>query len=385
MIIDGKVCMPLNVKTGEWDESLRFSESVAIFIPTLTAGGAERVASIIANEWADTRRVYVITYFDAPIFFVIDSRVKIFSLGFQPKRRAIRRMLDIVRAMWRLRLLIKRLRPVFVLSFMNKYNVFCLLALYGLRIPVIVSERGSPTEILPRIRVVARDILYPWASGLICQTRDGHDFITTQARVRYATVIPNPVRRIIDPGDRVAEKMILAVGRFVDAKGFDQLLKAVAAMSVTDWRLVLCGDGPLRTALEQQARTLGIAERVEFPGLVVDLAPYYRRAGIFAFSSLHEGFPNALAEALVSGLPCVSYDCPTGPSDLIINGESGLLIPVGEVAAMTAALNRLATDRNLAEQLGARAADLVERLDPACVSREYLAFCETVARRSVGV
>lgn len=364
----------------EWQTSMG-QRSVCIFIPTLTAGGAERVASLLADHWCETRRVVVVTYFDVPPFFAIDPRVEIICLGLTPHRPALGRVLDVVRAALRFRRIIGRLRPAFVLSFMNKYNAFCLVALRGLRIPVIVSERGSPTEALPRIRVVARDMLYPSAAGLICQTRDGHDFITAQTRLRAATVIPNPVRRVIDPAERNPDKIILAVGRFVEGKGFDQLLVAMAAMSVPGWRLILCGDGPLRAALEQQARTLGIEDGVEFPGLVGDLAPYYRRAGIFAFPSLHEGFPNALAEAMVSGLPCVSHDCPTGPSDLIEDGESGLLIPVGDVAAMTAALDRLAAGRDFAERLGARAADLVERLDPAHVSGQYLAFCETAARQ----
>ncbi len=351
-----------------------------IFIPTLTAGGAERVASLLANHWCDTRRVVVVTYFDAPHFFAIDPRVEILCLGLRAHRGAFARALDVARAALRFRRIVKDLCPAFVLSFMNKYNAFCLAALCGTRIPVIVSERGSPTETLPRVRVVARDMLYPSAAGLICQTRDGHDFITAQTRTRLAAVIPNPVRRVIDPADRTGEKTILAVGRFIGGKGFDQLLRAVAAMRVPGWSLILCGDGPLRAALEQQVHTLGIAERVEFAGLTRDLAPYYRRAGMFAFSSLHEGFPNALAEAMVSGLPCISYDCPTGPSDLIDDGASGLLIPVGDVAAMTAAFDRLAGDPDFAKRLGARAADLAARLDPAHVSAEYLAFCEAAAR-----
>ncbi len=353
-----------------------------IFIPTLTAGGAERVASLLANDWCRERRVIVVTYFNTLPFFAVDPRIEILCLGFQPNRPALGRVLDVVRAAQRFRRIIKRLRPTFVLSFMNKYNAFCLMALRGMRIPVIVSERGSPTEVLPRVRVAARDMLYPSAAGLICQTGAGYDFITAQTRVRAAIVIPNPVRRVIDPAERKPEKIILAVGRFIESKGFDQLVAAVAAMSVAGWRLILCGDGPLRTALEQQARRLGIEGGVEFPGLVGDLAPYYRRAGIFAFSSLHEGFPNALAEAMVSGLPCVSYDCPTGPSDLIEDGESGLLIPVGDVAAMTAALDQLAVDRDFAERLGTQAAKLAVCLDPVHVSRQYLAFCETAARRS---
>lgn len=353
---------------------------LCIFIPTLTAGGAERVASILANHWCEARRIIIITYFRGPAFFEIDPRVTIECLGLQPNRGSIRRILDVVTASWRFRRLVGRLRPAFVLSFMNKYNAFCLAALGGSSVPVIVSERDSPIEKLPKARVIARDALYPLAAGLICQTERGREFITSRTNIRRAVVIPNPIDTIIEPGPRRAEKIILGVGRFVPKKGFDQLIAAFAAMSDDSWKLVLCGDGPLRAQLEAQAEALGVAGRTEFPGLLKDLRPHLSKAAIFAFPSLYEGFPNALAEAMVSGLPCVSYDCPTGPAELIDHGENGLLVPLGDVAGLTQCLNRLAQERAYAEQLGEQAALLGERLHPRRIAGEFLRFCEEAAR-----
>lgn len=351
-----------------------------IFIPTLTAGGAERVASQLANAWCESRRVVVVTYFDDPHFFELDPRVEVHCLGLRANRGRAGRSIDVVRAAIAFRRIVTRLGPAFVLSFMNKYNAFSLAALRGSGVPVIVSERGSPTEALPRIRVLARDQLYPHAAGVICQTRAGQDFITSRVAIRRATVIPNPVRRIIDPAEREPERIVLSVGRFVPSKAFDQLIDAFAGMQARDWRLVLCGDGPMRAELERKAQALGLGDRVEFPGLVSDLRPYYRRAGLFAFSSLHEGYPNALAEAVVSGLPCVSYDCPTGPSDMIAHEDSGLLVSVGDVPALTAALARVALDRGLAERFGAQAARQGESLDATQIAARFLAFCEQAVR-----
>lgn len=353
---------------------------LCVFIPTLTAGGAERVASILANYWCETHSVIVVTYFDDPAFFAIDHRVKIECLGFRSNRGVFGRNFDILAAVWRFRKLIKRLHPQFVLSFMNKYNVFCLAALSGLPVPVIVSERDSPTEELPRIRVLARDALYPHAAGLICQTERGRDFLTARTKVVRDVVIPNPVEPIIEPCPQEAENVILGVGRFVPKKGFDQLIDSFAAMNDCSWRLVICGDGPMHEQLRGQAEALGVAQRVEFPGLVKDLRPYLSKAAIFAFPSLYEGFPNALAEAMVSGLPCVSYDCPTGPAELIDHGENGLLVPVGDVKGFTQCLKRLAEDRTFAQQLGSNAALLAQRLRPARIAAEFLQFCEGAAQ-----
>jgi glycosyltransferase involved in cell wall biosynthesis len=262
---------------------------------------------------------------------------------------------------------------------MNKYNAFALASLWGSDVPVVVSERDSPKEILPRIRVWARDLLYPYAAGVICQTQAGRDFITSRISMRRATVIPNPVDRVIEPSERQRDRVVLGVGRFVQKKAFSQLIEAFANMEARDWRLVLCGDGPLRADLERDADTFGVSDRIEFPGLVADLRPYFLQAGLFALPSLSEGYPNALAEAMVSGLPCVSYDCATGPSDLITQEDNGLLVPVGDVEALAAALDRLASDSELAERLGARAALSAEHLNPGRIAELYLTFCEQAA------
>lgn len=353
--------------------------SVCIFIPTLTAGGAERVSSIIANEWSKRQAVVVLTYFEAPIFFDLDPRVAVFCLGMRPNQGRFRRVLDVLRAGWRMRRFVTRLRPAFVLSFMNKYNAFCLGSLRLAGVPVIVSERDSPREKLPRIREIARDALYPWAAGLIAQTKDGMRFIESRCRLRHVEVIPNPVHRIIDVSERAPEKIVLNVGRLVAKKGQSQLLAAFRQMRATDWRLVFCGDGPLRQALEAQARALGVEDRVEFLGEVTALAPQFRRAGIFAFPSLWEGYPNALAEAMVSGLPCISYDCSTGPSDIIDDGRNGILVPAGDIEALAAALDRLSEDEARARAMGVAASRLSEELDPERIAARYLAFCELAA------
>lgn len=354
----------------------------AIFIPTLTAGGAERVASILANQWSKKHPVIVFTYFDEPQFYKLNPQVKINCLGFRVDRAAFKRTINVIHALIRFRRLLFQVRPRFVLSFMNKYNAFCLAALTGTGIPVIVSERGSPTEKLPRLRVFARDSLYPRAAGVICQTNAGHHFIHSCCRLQRSTVIPNPVVALIDVKTRQPQQTILNVSRFVHGKAHDHLLRAFAQMAVKGWRLVLCGDGPCRDALEQQARALGIADRIEFAGLVQDLRPYFRRAGMFAFSSLHEGYPNALAEAMLAGLPCVSYDCPTGPSDLIVSEQNGLLVPVGDVSALSAAMDRLAADPLLAARLGSAAANLANDLLPERIARQYLRFCLDAAAGS---
>lgn len=353
---------------------------VIIFIPTLTAGGAERVASVLANEWCENNKVTIVTYFETPQFYSIDPRVTVICLGFRPHRSKISRVVDVALATFLFRRAVCAVRPEFVLSFMNKYNSFAIASLLGTGTPVIISERDSPTEALPWMRTFARDMLYPLAAGVICQTQKGLDFITTRMRVRKATVIPNPIPRVIHLSERRPEAVVLSIGRLVEKKAIDQLIRAFGAMVTPGWRLVICGDGPLRSTLESQVRTCDLAGRVEFVGMTQDLATFHRRAGIFALSSLYEGFPNALAEAVTSGIPSVAYDCPTGPSELIDDGISGRLVPVGDWKALARAMDEIASDNERAEAYSRASSSLGSHLDASQIAHKFLSFCQTAAQ-----
>ncbi|HAJ45574.1 MAG TPA: hypothetical protein DCL54_03220 [Alphaproteobacteria bacterium] len=357
-------------------------DPVAIFIPTLTAGGAERVASILANQWCQSHQVKLITYFNEAHFYTLDPRVEVLSLGYVPNRRQPGRTVDVALALAAFRRKVLKIRPRFVLSFMNKYNAFALASLWGSGTPVIVSERDSPTEVLPRLRVLARDSLYPGAAGAIFQTAAAQAFHLGRSRIARSTIIPNPITRIIEPSERTPEKIVLSVGRLVGKKAVDHLIRAFGAMQTPGWRLMICGDGPMRATLDAQVSSLGLSSRVDFIGAVSDLRPFYKRAGMFAFSSLYEGFPNALAEAMVSGLPCVSYDCPTGPSELIQDRVNGRLVPVGDWISLAAAMDEVAAEQVTADRYGEASATLARALDPQTIADRFLEFCDQSAQKA---
>lgn len=144
---------------------------------------------------------------------------------------------------------------------------------------------------------------------------------------------------------------ICGVGRLCEQKGFDQLLSAYAKVKATVPEypdLLLVGDGPDRQALEAQAAGLGIAEAVRFTGFTHN--PYYviQRAEAFVLSSRHEGLPTVLIEALALGRPVVAFDCPTGPREILSNGEYGYLVANGDVAALATAMQAVIHDGRLA-------------------------------------
>lgn len=350
---------------------------VMLFIADLTAGGAERVISILANTWAqdETLEVIVTVLFSSKPFYALDTRVRYVSLGMIPNAATTRRLADYVRAARGLRQLVQREQPTFVLSFMNKYNVFCLATLLGTGCPVIASERGPPNELGREFNWAMRRALYPRAAGIITQSEMSRLSLIERIGQLDVVVIHNPVMPLKGNTDVARENIVLTIGRLAPQKGQLDLLRAFAGIEAPGWRLVLCGGGPLRYDLEALASNLSISDRVEFAGVVTDIGSQFARARIFAFPSHFEGFPNALAEAMLAGLPCVSTDCQTGPAEMIRDGINGFLVPVGDVAAMTQRLRYLIAHPIAAERLGEQAAKLAREWDPPTIAARYLHYC----------
>ena len=134
-------------------------------------------------------------------------------------------------------------------------------------------------------------------------------------------------------------RLLLAVGRLVEQKGFDWLLAAFCELAQKHprWDLVILGEGPLRAELEGAARSARLEGRVFLPGRMGNLGEWYEHADLYVMSSRYEGFGNTLVEGLAHGLPAVSFDCDTGPRDIIRHEIDGLLVPPEDVASLAAA------------------------------------------------
>ena len=172
---------------------------------------------------------------------------------------------------------------------------------------------------------------------------------------------------------RAAEPVrILAVGRLSEEKGFDLLLEALRHFSATlDWRLIVIGEGPLRETLLQQARTIGIAGRVEFTGPLAPRAvrEQMSRAHLLAVPSRREGFSVVTLEAMAAGLPVVGSAVGALPQ-LVRPEETGLLVPPGDVAALAAALRHGLADPVRRNRMGERAREIAARdFSPEAVNR----------------
>ena len=195
-------------------------------------------------------------------------------------------------------------------------------------------------------------------------------------------VMHNSLSFYPDRTSDVSRPVVVAAGRYAGEKGYDRLIDAFAAVAGDhpDWQLKIFGHGPLHKRLQAQADKLGLADRVQLPGLAADIEEELRSSSVFALSSIHEGLPMALAEAMACGVPCVAFDCAPGVREIVSDGVDGIVVPPRDVAALAAGLSRLMADADLRRRYGAAARDNVRRFAPDAVLRQWEDVFDLVER-----
>jgi glycosyltransferase involved in cell wall biosynthesis len=200
--------------------------------------------------------------------------------------------------------------------------------------------------------------------------------------------IPNP-RKSRETSPEIAPEhepifdkpVVLGVGRLAPQKDFPTLLDAFAEVSRSrDMHLLILGEGPERSSLLEQARALGVAERVFLPGFVPNPQAYLRRSRVFVLSSRNEGFPGALIEAMEAGAAIVSTDCPFGPSEILDGGRHGRLVSVSDSVALAAALEAELAQPDVGPLArSAERAEWMRQFDPDVITGRYLALIREVS------
>lgn len=365
---------------------------ITTVIGSLGSGGAER--NLLRLSAALANRGYCVTLIttDPGIddFYEVPASVSRFRA--HPDAHLSCRWFDLLgqrRRQVALRRCLLETDPDLVISFLDTVNVAVLLALWRDRVPVIVSERIDPRFHAVGMRwAVLRGLTYPRASRVVLQTVDVLPWARSQWPRWKAESIPNPVV----PGRSAAASLVpasasrtvISLGRLQPQKGFDLLIRAFAAVAgeFPGWELTIVGEGPERPALLRLAETLGVADRVHLTGVVKDPATALAGGDLFVFASRYEGFPNALAEAMSIGMPVISFDCPSGPSELIRHDVDGLLVPPQDVGALANAMRRLMPDAGERARLAARAPEVIERFDAEAIFDRWKRLADDVLRET---
>jgi GalNAc-alpha-(1->4)-GalNAc-alpha-(1->3)-diNAcBac-PP-undecaprenol alpha-1,4-N-acetyl-D-galactosaminyltransferase len=359
---------------------------ITLVISSLSCGGAERVLVSMAQGLIQRgHEVTVVTLSgknnDFYEFYELPAECSRLALGvlgqsaepLEAIRSNIKRIAVLRRA-------VQSSTPDVVISFLRITNITTILALFGTKYPVIVTEHNDPRVFSYSVLwETLRRLTYPFCSCVVSVSQ-GVDLGFASLPKRKRAVIYNPIMiKDDEQADELPSEVnpqknwLISMGRLEEQKGFDLLLNAFAkiAPKYPDWQLLILGRGELREQLSQMKDDLGLSGQVIFTGALSNPFTVLKQGKLFVMASRSEGFPMAHGEALACGLPVVCTDCPSGPSEMVRQDIDGLLVPNQNITALATAMASLMSNEPQRQKLSTKAPEVLERFGLNAIVAEW--------------
>lgn len=324
-------------------------ERISIFLTSMEVGGAQRIAQNLCNGFVRVGLNVDLVLVENRGNLIGGLRDEVTVIDLNASRVAT--------SIIPLRQYLRDRTPEVLYSMMTEINIAAIIAhqLAGAKTRLVISEHNTLTKSSEGLKDQLISILVQYtyfkADQIICVSEGVRKDLLNVVKVppNEVTVIHNPInvehirRRAAEPLEHEwlsdpASSIVMSAGRHEPQKGFDTLLSAFSKLNDPNTRLLVLGEGPETASLKKLANELGIDTRVDFPGFVDNPYKYMARADVFVLSSLYEGFGNVLVEAMATGCPVVSTDCPSGPAEILEGGRYGPLVPVKDPVAMAQAI-----------------------------------------------
>lgn len=346
---------------------------VMFIIPSMAGGGAERVISVLANEFTEKGiETKIMMTAGNDCVYQLHPDIELLQAGEMTGESIRKRFLRI----FRMRKLFLENRDHILIAFEPDAAFFAGIAKFGLRMKLIASERNDPASFG---NSKTRKLAYKWSQKIVFQTKAAMAYFSPDIQ-KKGKVIANPISSFLpEPYTGKRKKTVVSVGRFEGQKNHRMLLLAFAGFHTDfpEYSLHLYGKGALEQELRQLAKELGLEDKVIFEGFHKDVLKRIADAGMYVLSSDYEGISNSLLEAMAIGLPVISTDCPCGGSRLcIINEKNGLLTPVGDKNALELAMRKMAESEEYANLLGKEAVSVKTRFSVENIVSKWIAVLQ---------
>lgn len=342
---------------------------IVFVLPDMPGGGTERVVAMLANEYVKRNyEVAILLFAGNQVVYPLDEKIEVVVLGKASGGNPLVRIKRIIN----MRKYYKANKGCYLFSFSVMGTVFSVISAAGIPYRMLVSERNDPTKMSHQ---KLRDWAYRKADKLVLQTEDVKKFFDKEIQ-KKAVVIPNPVAGDMPElfiGER--KKRIAAVARLQPQKNHKLLIDAFAEFlkDYPNYELHLFGVGELENTLKQQVNDLQIDDKVIFRGFCDNVTDEIKDYMMFVSSSDYEGISNSMIEALAMGVPVVATDCPVGGARMCIDhNESGILVPVQNVDALTSAMKKIASDSMFRDKLSKKGIKIREKYSLQKIADQFL-------------
>ncbi len=382
---------------------------------SLTKGGAERVISNMCNDFfADKTKVTIISLMKAEPEYALDERIRFMTIDENEQDYKKSMPVRFLSRRGKLRRVLRQIcdaegKPDCIISFLPEPNMLMCSLKKSLGVPLIISVRNDPKiEYASKLKYAMMRLLYPKSDGYVFQTGQAKAYFEFCEHIMQAsTVIPNPLaKEFVQPvsareeqnaepqNEQANEKgskgkgvyRIMAAGRLEKQKNYPLMLQAFELFYQRhpESRLTIFGEGSEREKLEVWVQEHGMAKCIFMPGVSNRIREEFAQADLFVMTSDYEGMPNALMEAMASGLPVISTDCPCGgPAYLIRHGENGFLVPLSEGAreGFVEVMEQLYEDTALAKKVAEAARGIAVTEAPDVIYARWEEYIEKIINR----
>lgn len=354
---------------------------IDFYISSLSSGGAERVLTYLASNFAEKGHDVSITSFEKrPQFYEVDPEVALNRCDNTKKNKILSILSDFSDMCKHTR---KRKADV-ALSFLSRSNIMLVFAGLFSRTKTIVCDRNNLLRKYPKVVFYVSCLIYAFSSAVCVQTNEIKKYYPKFLQKKIF-VLENPLdfdkmEKQCEGQSIEKEKTIISVGRLEDQKDFVTLIYAFEKISAVypEWKLKIFGQGKNEEILSEIISNLDLDDRILLCGVTHTPFLEMKRSEIFVLSSYYEGFPNVLCEAMHAGLACISTDCECGPKELIQHGENGILTPIEEANTMSKKIAFLIENPDIRAKMGQKAMETTERLNMPTICEGWFDMIKTV-------
>lgn len=347
-------------------------KKILIVIDGLSKGGAERVTAWLANN-LETRSEYkisILVNFHQDNEYLINKRVKVIYINENISSNNILKKIRYINH------IIKNGEFDLVISLgMPQLNCYITLCCLRNKVSLILSERNDPKR-YPSNKVLrlSRWINFYFANKLVFQTVGAKEYFKRIGQ-KKGVIIDNPLSETLpEPYIGKRDKYIVNFCRLTDQKNLKLLIDSfeITLKTHKEYKLFIYGEGEQEQELKKYIKLKQLSDKIIIRPFVSNIHEIILRASAFVSSSDYEGVSNSMLEALAIGLPCICTDCPPGGSrQFIVNGENGILVPVGNKDALAEAICNVLNDEGLQHKLSVNGVKIRQRLKPERIYNEW--------------